>query len=204
MADRKKKLIQALEGMIRQFPHYYDEEVVSRLLTDRSLPNRDEKLLAALVDLVDGCLDRRDDGLRAFLDGTSAARARPASVDAVTALADFGLIRIIPRSSSSSDDGHAVRPGESILVMDADEGDVPDLEPLGMRVAAWTEAGRTFLAENMREWDAWEQEVAAKGSRKRKATAIFVNWTDRAAFVASIAALGLFLSWIRIVFFNGG
>jgi hypothetical protein len=187
--------------MIRQFPHYYDEEVVSRLLTDRSLANRDEKLLAALVDIVDGCLGGFD-GLLAYLDGTTAARVRPESADAVATLADFGLMWIHPGSAPDADDAHPVRPGESILVTDV-EGDVADLEPAGMRVAAWTAAGRKFRSENLREWDAWEQEVAAKGSARRKVAAIFTNWTNQMALVAVIAAFGLVYGWIRLVLIGG-
>lgn len=198
MPDRKHTLIRTLEGMIREFPHYYDKDVVNRLLTDRSLPNRDEKLLAALVDMVDGCLNGRDSLLELF-DGTYAARSRPASIDAVTALADLGLIRI---NTDGANDDRAIRYGERIVLTDADNGELADLLPMGTRVVTWTEAGKTFLAESLREWDAWEQEIATKASRNRKATAIFVDWTDRAALVAAIMMIGLFLSWIRIALFN--
>jgi hypothetical protein len=154
--------------------------------------------------MVDGCLDRYEYGITEFLYG---APPMSASVDAVAALEDFGLMKIYSDRSPGSDydDDRVVRYGDGVLLTSAGEGAAAELAQLGLtgvRLADWTEAGKRFLAENMRELDAWEQEITAEADRKRKVAANLVAWTNRVAFVASIAALGVFLGWIRITVFN--
>jgi len=92
-------LLRAIEGMTRQFPCFYDEEVVTRLKADKSLPDREKKLLAALVEMVDRCLDRYEDGIGSFLDGPTML----AGIDALATLANLGLMEVYSVGSRSSD-----------------------------------------------------------------------------------------------------
>jgi len=174
-------LLRAIEGMTRHFPVFYDEEVVNRLKTDKSLPNREEMLLAALAEMVDRCLDRYEAGIGFFLDGPP----MPAGIDAVATLANLGLMEVYTvgsRSSDHNDDGLTY--GGRILVRSAGDSAVAQLAELGLttvRLAEWTEMGKKFLADNMREWDALEERIAAEGDRKRKIAATLIGWTNEIA-----------------------
>lgn len=88
MADRKKRLIDAIEGMSVQYPVYFDEDVLERLLSS-AVPER--VLLGALVEMVDRCLDRYENGPIRYDDGVDTL-AQSAGEGAVLALADFGLM----------------------------------------------------------------------------------------------------------------
>jgi hypothetical protein len=182
VTDREKILLRAIEGMTRHFPVFYDEEVVNRLKTDKSLPDREKMLLAALVEMVDRCLDRYEDGITAFLNGPP----MPAGIDAVATLANLGLMEVYSvgsRSSDHNDDDGLTYRGR-ILVRSAEDGAVVLLAELGLttvRLAEWTEMGKKFLADNTREWDAWEERIAAEGDRKRKIAATLIHWTNEIA-----------------------
>jgi hypothetical protein len=96
MVQHEILLRQAVEGMVRRFPNFYDEGVVSRLMTDKSMPNREEMLLAALVKMVDRCLDRYEDRIETFEYGVTALYGVTGTPDAVAAWgirADEGLLR---------------------------------------------------------------------------------------------------------------
>jgi hypothetical protein len=203
MKDREKRLRQALEGMTRRFPGFYDDEVESRLITDKSLPSREKMLLAALVEIVDGCLDRYEDGFAWFIDRWRALdkwpATPPAAAEAVALLADFGLMKVYSAGSCDlgDSDDRVLGYGEMILVRSADDDAPAALAELGLTtvgLAEWTETGKRFLAEEMREWRAWKQQVEAEANRKRQIAAKFVNWTNEAAFVVFMVVL--FLSFV--------
>jgi len=88
MADRQERLMDAIEGMSVQYPVYFDEDVLGRLLSGAA-PER--VLLGALVEMVDRCLDRYESGPIRYDDGVDTL-AQSAGEEAVLTLAEFGLM----------------------------------------------------------------------------------------------------------------
>jgi hypothetical protein len=88
MADRKKYLLDAIEGMSVQYPVYFDEDFLGQLVSS-AVPER--VLLGALVEMVDLCLDRYENGPIRYDDGVDTL-AQSAGEEAVLALAEFGLM----------------------------------------------------------------------------------------------------------------
>ncbi|MCC8953646.1 hypothetical protein H8B02_09335 [Bradyrhizobium sp. Pear77] len=88
MADRKKCLLDAIEKMSVQYPVYFDEEFLGQLLSS-TVPER--VLLGALVEMVDRCFDRYENGPVRDDDGVDTL-AQSAGEEAVLALAAFGLM----------------------------------------------------------------------------------------------------------------
>ncbi|WP_246755631.1 hypothetical protein [Bradyrhizobium sp. CCBAU 53338] len=86
--DRKKCLLDAIDGMNEQFPVYFDEDLLGKLLSS-AVPER--VLLGALVEMVDHCLDRYEQGPVRYDDGVDTL-AQSAGEWAVLALAEFGLM----------------------------------------------------------------------------------------------------------------
>ena len=206
MRDHQDLVLRALESMTRRYPHFYEEEVVSRLKTGRSLPGGESMRVAALVDMVDQCLDRYGEGVEKLLNGEV---SDPESIDAVMALRSLGLMNVYSvgsasaNRSDSSDDGVAY--GDTVLLRsDGDDGSVATLTELGLvnvRLADWTEAGKRYLANNMQEWDAWEQQVAKRADDKRKFAERFINSTDALAFFGAVVVIGLiYLLFVRLKF----
>jgi len=71
-----------------------------------------------------------------------------------------------------------------------------ELNLTNVRLAEWTEMGRKFLAENMGEWDAWQERIIAEAGRTRKIAATFIDWTNHLAIgVFSLLFLFMYL-WI--------
>lgn len=88
MADRKERLVDAIEGMSVQYPVYFDEDVLGRLLSGAA---PEGVLLGALVEMVDRCLDRYENGPISYDDGVDTL-AQSAGEEAVLTLAEFGLM----------------------------------------------------------------------------------------------------------------
>jgi hypothetical protein len=81
MTGREKMLLDAVEGMEHQYSSYQDE-VVRHLISDESTSGREDRLLKALVIMVDQLLQRND--------GQVDTVAESAGEYAVEALADLG------------------------------------------------------------------------------------------------------------------
>jgi hypothetical protein len=91
MTDREIILLDAIEGMTRQYPVYDDGVVYGLLVSDENTPDRENKLLDALVRMVDVCLPLYDDGTNRYDDGVDTL-AQSAGTHAVLALSEFGLM----------------------------------------------------------------------------------------------------------------
>jgi hypothetical protein len=197
MRDREKLVLRALKGMTSRFPHFYDEEVVSRLRTDKNLPGGEGMLVAALVEMADHLLDRYDDGVEPLASGSA---SDPASIDAVAALVSLGFMNVYSAGSRSANrsgtNDESVAYEDVVLVTSGVASDAATLNKLGLtnvRLAEWTETGRRFLAENMEEWKAWEQQIADQAERKQKIAAKFIKCTDRLTYyVAGVVLIVLY------------
>ncbi len=88
MADRQERLMDAIEGMSVQYPVYFDEDVLGRLLSGAA-PER--VMLGALVEMADRCLEPYENGPVRYDDGVDTL-AQSAGEEAVLTLAEFGLM----------------------------------------------------------------------------------------------------------------
>ncbi|MBR0896349.1 hypothetical protein JQ616_15425 [Bradyrhizobium tropiciagri] len=211
MADREQKLRLALEAITRRYPHFHDAKAVSRLIADKGVPHREQMMLAAVVEAVLQCFDRYEDRHALLLDDERLTilsdeemlvlpqvPAMPVAVDAVNALAEFGLMKVHPRSDGSDRalrDGIAQH-GETVLVMAPAADPFVGPAPMAFCLAEWTEMGKAFLAENMQAWGAWEDPFVVRAEKNRKITAIFVDWTNKGAIAAAYFLAFLFMAWI--------
>jgi len=100
MTGREKMLLDAIEGMEDQYSSYQDE-VVRHLTSDESTSGREDRLLKALVIMVDRLLQRNG--------GQVDTLAESAGEDAVEALVDFGLMEFVykPRFARWTEAGTA-------------------------------------------------------------------------------------------------
>jgi len=171
MNERQKILLEAVEGMTIQFPFYCDEDVVSHLLCDEGLPEREKILLGALVEMVDQCLQPYENGPIRYDDGVDTL-AQSAGEHAVFALAEFGLMnRVSVRL------GRWTPAGKAFLAE-------------GMREwKQWRDKLRI-------DAEVAQREIELKARIERRARQ--VRWAKYALFAGSIAAGSVLAVWIAI------